>query len=1121
MKCSQCAFENPPAMVFCGACGTRLPQLCPACGFANPEGFTFCGKCGARVSSDAPAPPSPAFASPGAYTPKHLAERIITSKTALEGERKQVTVLFADLKSSMELLAERDPEEARKLIDPVLQKMMDAVHHYEGTVNQVMGDGIMALFGAPLALEDHGVRGCYAALRMQESIRRYTDEVRRTHGVEVQIRVGLNSGEVVVRSIGSDLRMDYTAVGQTTHLAARMEQLATPGTIRITADTLALAEGYLEVHGIGPIPVKGLAEPVAVYELTGAGAARTRLQAARGRGLTPFVGRDTEFDLIRYSAEQASAGRGQLVAVVGEPGVGKSRLYYEFMRSHHVADWRVLESGSVSYGKATPYLPLADLLRSYFKIESRDDIRGIRVKVTGGLLTLDEALKDAVPVALWLLDALPEDSPFLDLEPAERRRQTLNAAKRILLRENQLHPLMLVFEDLHWIDNETQAFLDSLVESLPAARILLAVNYRPEYRHGWGSKTYYRQLRIDPLPPAGAEGLLDSLLGTDPSTAVLKRQLIERTQGSPLFLEESVRTLVETRALVGERGAYRLVQTGALQVPATVHAILAARIDRLKPEEKRLLQAAAVIGAHVPFELLRAIAGIDEDELRRDLGQLQNAEFLFEERLFPDLEYAFKHALTHEVAYGSVLTDRRRSLHAAIVEAIERLYADRLSEHVEQLAHHATRGRVLPKAVRYLREAGERAAGRSANREAVAFFEEALALLDELPADSESLTQALEIRLALGPPLRIVKGQASQEVESSYQRALELVDRLGAESHRFMVLWGLWFVTYHRGEYPSAIQKGERLLEAARARNDSGQLLEAHHALWPVLCAMGRPLDAMPHLDQAIALYDRAQHASSALRYGGHDPGTCSFYHRASAHWLLGYPERGLRDAQDACRLAIELDHPQTMVNAFWYAAWVHRERGERESASSNLDKVISIAKAHELSSWLRTATVLSYVLRQELTGTTTVAELNELLGLLQSETASRRAYCTCVLAEACLDAGQVAEGLRILGSMAPGERRAGMATEILRIEGELMLEHIQPSLDEAEHRFREAIDLARARAQKSLELRAAMSLARVLERESRREEAHAALAGVCSWFTEGLDTTDLRSAKALLGALA
>ena len=1113
MKCSRCLHENAATAKFCVECGAALARNCARCGAAMPAAAKFCPEC---------AHPAGATKEPASYTPRHLAERIFDTRSALEGERKQVTILFADLKGSMELLAERDPEEARALIDPVLERMMQAVHHYEGTVNQVMGDGIMALFGAPLAHEDHAVRGCYAALRMQESIARYTDEVRRTHGIEVQIRVGLNSGEVVVRSIGSDLRMDYSAIGQTTHLAARMEQLATPGTIRLTAHTLALAEGYVDVKRIGPIPVKGLAEPVEVYELNGAAAARTRLQAARARGLTRFVGRDTEMDQLRRAAEEAHAGRGQLVAVVGEPGVGKSRLYYEFIHSHRAANWLVLESGSVSYGKATPYLPLADLLRAYFKIDTRDDVRGIRVKVTGGLLTLDATLADTVPVALWLLDALPEDSAFLELDPVERRRQTLAAVKRMLLRETQLHPLMLVFEDLHWIDNETQAFLDSLVESLPAARVLLAVNYRPEYRHGWGGKTYYRQLRIDTLSPERAEDLLEAIVGSDPSTAALKRVLIERTQGSPLFLEESVRTLIETRALIGDRGAYRLTQAmDALQVPATVQAILAARIDRLSPDEKRLLQAAAVIGTHVPFELMRAIAGVDDEALRGCLAQLQTAEFLYEVQLFPDLQYAFKHALTHEVAYGSVLQERRRALHAAIVEAMERLYADRLAEHVERLAHHATRGRVLHKAVRYLREAGERASGRSANQEAIAYFEEALAVLGETPETSESLAEALQIHLALGPQLSGLKGAASVKVEQAYQRAIGLVERLGADASRFPALWGLWYVQYTRGEHPVALEAGGRLLAIAHSENDTGRILEAHHSLWPTLFGMGRPLEALGHAEQGIALYDRERHGKSAFLYGGHDPGACAYWHQGLGSWMLGYPERALRAIEAAGRLANDLGHPVTTAIGLWFGAWVHCMRGEQDVGLANLDRMITLARTHGVTLWLGVASAFMEVLMRKPTSAAAVMEQFERLRTLPYATSWRRLACLCALAEACAQAGYVEQGLSILGSISKSERGSTWAAEILRIEGELLLKRGQPSVDEAADRFNEAIAVARSREIRSLELRAAKSLARLLGEQGRREEAHAALAGVYGWFTEGFDTADLKAAKTLLDALS
>ena len=367
MNCPRCQQENPPQAKFCLECGTALTLKCAMCGTEVPAGAKFCLECGQSVSAQ----PAVArrFTSPETYTPKHLAEKILNSKSALEGERKQVTVLFADMKGSMELLADRDPEEARKLLDPILEHMMEAVHRYEGTVNQVMGDGIMALFGAPLAHEDHAVRACYAALRMQESVKRYAEGVRRTEGIPIQIRVGLNSGEVVVRSIGSDLKMDYTAVGQTTHLAARMEQMATPGAIMIPPDTLRLAEGYVQVKSLGPVNVKGLPEPVEVYEVTGVGAARSRLQAAAARGLTRFVGRDAETEQLRKALEQARADHGQVVGVVGEPGLGKSRLFFEFIHSHRTQGWLILESGSVSYGKATPYLPVIDLLKAYFKIQ--------------------------------------------------------------------------------------------------------------------------------------------------------------------------------------------------------------------------------------------------------------------------------------------------------------------------------------------------------------------------------------------------------------------------------------------------------------------------------------------------------------------------------------------------------------------------------------------------------------------------------------------------------------------------------------------------------------------------------------------------------------------------------
>ena len=518
MQCSTCKHENRVGAKFCEECATHLARACSKCGGPLSSAAKFCPECANPTGLTTEAVAAPRFGSPESYTPKHLAERILNSKSVQEGERKLVTVLFADLKGSMELLADRDPEDARRLLDPVLDLMMEAVHRFEGTVNQVMGDGIMALFGAPLAHEDHAARACYAALRMQEAMARYTEVVRLQDGVTIRIRVGLNSGEVVVRTIGSDLRMDYSAIGQTTHLAARMEQLAAPGSSLLTADTLRFVQGLVEVNSLGLVPVKGLDAPVEVYELLGRGAARTRFQATATRGLTHFVGRDAEFALLRRAVDRARAGHGQVVAMVGEAGLGKSRLLFEFLHSPQVTGWRVLQGGALAHGHATAYLPVIDLLHSYFAISDSDSQDQIREKIRNVLGAASLPL-------LSLLDVRVDDPEWQDLDPPLRRRRILDALKDLVFQESRRQPLLVVFEDLHWADSATQAFLDTLVDSLPSANIVLLANYRPEYQHTWGKKTYYTQLRLDPLDQQSVNDLLGALLGDDPSLASLSPSL--------------------------------------------------------------------------------------------------------------------------------------------------------------------------------------------------------------------------------------------------------------------------------------------------------------------------------------------------------------------------------------------------------------------------------------------------------------------------------------------------------------------------------------------------------------------------------------------------------------------
>jgi class 3 adenylate cyclase len=678
IECNLCGAENREGIMFCETCGARFERECSACAATVPLAAAFCGACGHDLRRRAPKADSGDFSRPESYTPSHIARQILSARATLEGERKQVTVLFADIQGSTRLISQMDPEQARKVLDRPIEIMMDAVHRFEGTVNRVVGDGIMALFGAPLAHEDHAVRACYAALAMQEAARDYAEQSRREHGFEIQLRVGLNSGEVVVGTIGKDLSMAYDVVGLTAHLASRMEQLAPPGTIRLTPNTLRLAEGFVEVKSLGPVPVKGLEEPIEVFDLTGASAARTRLVASATRGLTRFVGRDHEVATLYEAVERAGSERGELVAIVGEAGVGKSRLSYEFLRSHHLEDWLVLEGEAVSYGETSAWFPVIGLLQRYFDIDEGEDKRRIAEKIGGKTLMLDATLKPALSPLLSLFDVPVEEREWNVLNQSERHRLTLDAVKGLLLRESQVQPIVLMFEDLHWLDRETQEFLDNLVESLPASRILVLTNYRPEYKHDWGGRTYYTQIRIDPLGSGSAADLVEALMGDDPGLTSLKQVLIERTAGNPLFLEESVRTLLETGMLTGKPGDYRLKRNVPTpDIPASVQAIISARVDRLSPEAKKLLQCAAVIGQRFSFSILEAVAETPVETLRLALDSLKEAEFVYETQLFPDLEFTFKHALIHEVTYGSILQERRNTLHRQIGETIESQYSHR------------------------------------------------------------------------------------------------------------------------------------------------------------------------------------------------------------------------------------------------------------------------------------------------------------------------------------------------------------------------------------------------------------------------------------------------------------
>jgi len=933
MRCAHCRHETGPSAKFCEACGAPLPSTCRGCGSALPASAKFCPGCG-RATSEG----------------DRGHEAVLVPPSTLDGERKLVTVLFADLKGSMELIADRDPEEARRILDPVLDVMMEAVHAYEGTVNQVMGDGIMALFGAPFAHEGHAVRACYAALRMQASVLQCADELRRSRGVTVQIRIGLNSGEVVVRTIGGDRRRDYSAVGQTTHLAARMEQMAAPGSILATAGTIRLAEGYIEASSLGRVPVKGLPAPIDVYAVTGAGTAHTQFQAAAARGLTRFVGREVELAQLDRALASAAHSRGHVVGVVGEPGVGKSRLFHEFMRLRMRTGWLVLHAATASYAKMTAYRPVIDLLRTYFRLNGGAGHRDIQEVVRARLVALDPRLVSVLAPLVDLLQPGATSPEWQAHDRRHRRRQILDAVRRLVLRESEIQPTCLVLEDLHWIDSETHALLDSLIDILPAARLLLLLNYRPEFQHGWSSKTYYSQLRVNALGPENTHAFLSALVGDREELMPVKRLLIARTDGNPFFLEESVRTLVENGALTGERGDCRLAQpVDVIEVPSTVQAVLAARIDRLDARDKRLVQCASVIGEHVSVALLQAIADVPPDDVQDELSRLLAGEFLYESRFFPEPEYVFTHGLTRQVAYNSLLQERRRALHARVIEYLEGHYPDRVVEHVERLADHARRAELWDRAARYLQQAGAKAFAHSANREAVAWFEQALQALGYLPETAETQMAGIDVHLGLRNALTLL-GEHERTLEHLRQ-AEWLAERTSDSARLGRALSFKANTLLLLGRHEEAIDAGRRARDIADQRGDVR--LRTATELY-----LGRAHLFLGNFQQAIEIFEGVVGALTGERAGDHLglpilPSVFARSHLVECLVELGRFADSARYAEEAVALAEMKNHPDTLLWAYHGAGIHHLARGDVEAATAAFERAHGLCLTYDMPAYV------------------------------------------------------------------------------------------------------------------------------------------------------------------------
>src|SRR5262245_10697352 len=879
-------------------------------------------------------------------TPQRLIEQVRGSQ---EGERKIVTVLFADIASSTALIDDRDAEDARRILQPTVDAMIDIVHQYGG-ITREEGDGTMASFGAPIALEDHAVRACYAALDMQEASRIRAAEVRREFGMLFEVRIGINSGPVVVtvKHQGEDF-IDLRLDGVPTHIAKRVESLAAPGTILLTRDTLALAEGFVRVKTIGSVPLRGIAGPVEVYELEGVNT-RNRMHALAARGLSKFVGRQDEIESLSRAATRAKAGHGQVVALVGEAGVGKSRIVLEFARSLEAQGWLILEGGSVSYGKATSYLPLIDLLSRYFQIQDRDTEQQVRERIGKKLLALgDEKLLAQMPLLSGILGISVSDVAWTNFHPFERQSLIFDAFKRLLFRESQNQPLCLVFEDMHWIDAETQTFLEMLLESIPAARVLLLVNYRPEYENRWIGKSNFSQLRIDPLAAASADELLDALLGSDAQLLPIKKRLIEATQGSPLFLEECVRSLIESGVL--DQASDHARPVGSLSadfIPGTIGALLAARIDRLRPELKELLQCAAVIGNDIKEALLEAVTGIAQPDLRRAIQELQAAEFVYEKAPFPETEYAFKHAMTREVAYTSLLRERRVILHARAARALEILAAGRLDEHIERLADHAEKGAIWDKAVEYLQRSGLKAFSLYANADAARFFERALAVLKKLPETPDNLRQAVDLLFELRNAL--LPSFDTDRILRSLDELDPILARLGDKqrsaqyaafrcNHHFLI-----------GQQRRAIAYGETGVHLARECGDQVVLGQSLFRLAQSYHALGEYRKAISLLEHGL------EFNANQLRHDRHNfniiPSVLNRTWLAIALVECGDFSASLSHAKRALEIAEGAEHQLSELLGWLSIGYVLSGKGEIEGAVGALERGLDLSDRWSFRVW-------------------------------------------------------------------------------------------------------------------------------------------------------------------------
>ena len=1053
MRCPACQAETRPGVKFCEQCGARLETVCATCGARLAAGARFCGECGAAVTDPAAAATDARrFASPHAYTPAHLAERILGARAALTGERKQVTVLFADVSGFTSLSEQLDPEDVHGLINRAFELMLAEVHRYEGTVNQFLGDGLMALFGAPLAHEDHAQRAAHAALAMQHTLAGYRDELRRARGIDFRVRMGLNTGLVVVGAIGDNLRMDYTAVGDTTNTAARMLQQAEPGQIVLAEATERLVAPYFELQALGTFTVKNRAQPVAAWALVRTRPDTSRLAARAARGLSPLVGRDDALATLERAWAAARAGRGQVVFVVGDAGIGKSRLLLEFRtRLGNAVTW--IEADCVSFGRSVPLLPVVGMLKRNFGIQDHHDEPEVIALIRRGLGFLGADAAQVEPYLRYLLSVDPGDPAVAAMDPVQRRARIVAAIQRLTAAGSARRPIALVIEDAHWIDNASEDVLKTLADAVPGMAVLLVVTSRPTDEQPFGDRAYHWRVPLQPLDEDDAVRIVRATLDVADLPRPLATTIAARAEGNPFFLEEIGHALLETGAIRTDGGRLVLApDAGTITVPATVQDVIAARLDRLEEAQKRTVQTAAVIGREFALSLLRRVATAQE-QLEQSLAELKRIELIYEKAGFGDLEYVFRHALTQDVAYASLLVSERRRLHALIGQAIEEVHAGRLEERTEELLYHFTRGETWPRVLRYAREAAGRAAGLCADDKAVEFYEAALEALRHLPETPETARAGVDVRLALRVPLW--RGGEPERLFALFKEAEELAHRHGFTDALDTI--NTFLLQYHwaKGEQDTALEYGRACLARAEARNDLGLRVTALVYMAHACLAQGRYADGLGHAREVI---DRLEGPHVAERFG-----------------LSGLPYSG------ACE----------------QAAYCLAELGDHAGALEMLDRGQRVAdSANHLYSQMVLAQMRGHVLSES----GRAAEAVALLEATEATCAEKRFIGQHIntlrhLGRAYVLAGRPADALPVVAKSIELQERAKVWVTRSSMHATLAEAHLAlGDLARAEAELARALELAERQGERGVEGWARLAEAEVAAARGDRAAAEAAL---------------------------